>query len=556
MKKYKAAYSSQSTKLNEETLLFKPLAPKPNAIKVTLGFPNTYTIGITSLGFQVIWASLAQREDVDVRRVFTDVKEKLHRKSHLFGVSLSWELDAPNILNLLEKQNIPLWSNERDEEDPIVFGGGPVLTANPEPLAPFFDVILLGDGEELLPIFLEAIKTYTGLPRYQVLCELSKIPGIYIPILYEPKYSSDGELINIEPVEQDIPQSIRKQTWRGKNLCHSTVITPNSAWPNIHMVEVVRSCPELCRFCLASYLTLPFRTPSIEEGLIPAIEKGLQATKRIGLLGASITQHPEFSDLLEWFNQDKYRDIRLSLSSVRASTVNSKLTNLLVKYGSKSITIAIESGSERIRKVINKKLLEEEIFAAAKYTHEAGLSGLKLYGMVGLPTEENCDVELTADLLLRLKQATKGLRLTLGISAFVPKSHTPFQWMGFSKDAKKRLQLLNKKLRSNNIETRPESLGFSIIQTLISRSDRRLAPVIEAIYKNPNQNIGTWKKAYIAAYKGEITQSKNLSSTNIMPHWEEIIYNTWEDSKILPWNHIHGPLTKNQLLNHKNISFN
>ncbi len=224
-----------------------------------------------------------------------------------------------------------------------------MLTANPEPLAPFFDVILMGDGEELLPNFIDEINQNKGNKREEILRNLSQVPGIYIPSLYTPKYSMDGQLIDIEPKEANIPKTIKKQTWNGGNLCHSSVITPNSAWPNIHMVEVVRSCPELCRFCLASYLTLPFRSASLEENLIPAVIKGLQATKRIGLLGASVTQHPQFSDLLDWLNQDQFDDVRLSISSIRAATVNAKITNILSKRGSKSLTIAIESGSKRIR---------------------------------------------------------------------------------------------------------------------------------------------------------------------------------------------------------------
>ena len=259
-----------------------------------MAFPNCYSVGITSLGYQVIWSTLAKRNDVDVRRIFTDQKETPHKTTDLFGISLSWELDGPVLLDLLEQQNIPLWNHQRDNEDPIVFGGGPVLTANPEPFAPFLDVVLLGDGENLLPLFIEKLLENRQLNRSEQLQALAQMEGIYIPSLYSPEYNHSGELISIEPINSNIPASIKKQTWEGNKLSYSKVITPEAAWPNIHMVEVVRSCPELCRFCLASYLTLPFRSASIEDGLIPAIEKGLQATNRIGLLGASVTQHRNF----------------------------------------------------------------------------------------------------------------------------------------------------------------------------------------------------------------------------------------------------------------------
>ena len=163
--------------------------------------------------------------------------------------------------------------------------------------------------------------SYTKTCRPERLRQLAQVPGVYVPALYAPRYGADGELVAVEPTEADVPATVAKQTWRGNTLSHSTVITPEAAWPSIHMVEVVRSCPELCRFCLASYLTLPFRTQSLDDSLIPAVEKGLTATQRLGLLGASVTQHPQFADLLQWLDQDHFEGTRVSVSSVRAATV-------------------------------------------------------------------------------------------------------------------------------------------------------------------------------------------------------------------------------------------
>jgi radical SAM superfamily enzyme YgiQ (UPF0313 family) len=359
---------------------------------------------------------------------------------------------------------------------------------------------------------------------------------VYVPSLYAPRYGSDGQLLGVEPIEAGIPASIDKQTWRGNTLSHSTVITPEAAWPSIHMVEVVRSCPELCRFCLASYLTLPFRTPSLDDGLIPAVEKGLGATQRLGLLGASVTQHPQFGDLLQWLDQDRFESTRVSVSSVRAATVTPELGRILAKRGSKSLTIAIESGSERMREVVNKKLATEEIYAAARYAKEGGLSGLKLYGMAGLPSETEADIEATAELLLQLKQATPGLRLSLGVSTFVPKAHTPFQWQGVRPEAEKRLKLLGKRLKPKGIELRPESYGWSVIQALLSRSDRRLAPVIAAV-RGRHEKLGGWKQAYREA-------------ETPLPPWEDVIHQSWEAERVLPWEHLNGPLPKATLRKH------
>ena len=523
--------------------------PEPGALRTVLAFPSTYSVGITSLGYQVVWATLAQRPDVDVRRLFTDQGDPGHRDPELFGLSLSWELDGPVLLDLLERQRIPLWSHQRGDGDPIVFGGGPVLTANPEPLAPFFDVVLLGDGEQLLPAFIEALLERRHAPRAERLHALAQVPGVYVPSLYAPRYSPEGELLAIEPLETTIPATVAKQTWRGNTLSHSTVITPEAAWPSIHMVEVARSCPELCRFCLASYLTLPFRTASLDDGLIPAVETGLKATQRLGLLGASVTQHPQFADLLSWLDQERFEGTRVSVSSVRAATVTPQLAEILTKRGSKSLTIAIESGSERLRRVVNKKLSREEIFAAARYAKEGGLSALKLYGMAGLPTEEEADIESTAELLLALKRAVPGLRLSLGVSTFVPKAHTPFQWQGVRPEAEKRLKLLAKRLKPKGIELRPESYGWSVIQALISRSDRRLAPVIAAA-RGQHDSLGGWKKAYRAVLAGDAPLIDPAQSV-LPPPWEQVVHGNWSEQRVLPWEHLEGPLPKGTLQRHR-----
>ncbi|MBE9154831.1 radical SAM protein [Cyanobium sp. LEGE 06113] len=518
-----------------------------------LAFPSSYSVGITSLGYQVVWASLARRIDVDVRRLFTDQGDPPHGRSRgrgaaldLFGLSLSWELDGPVLLDLLEQERIPIWASERGDTDPIVFGGGPVLTANPEPLAPFFDAVLLGDGELLLPAFIEALQACRQAPRAERLARLAQVPGIYVPSLYRPEYAPDGTLLGVRPLAPGLPERVAKQTWQGNTLSHSMVVTPEAAWPSIHMVEVVRSCPELCRFCLASYLTLPFRTPSLDDGLIPAVEAGLAVTQRLGLLGASVTQHPQFAELLQWLDGDRFEGTRVSVSSVRAATVTPELGRILAKRGSKSLTIAIESGSERMRELVNKKLATEEIFAAARYAREGGLSGLKLYGMAGLPTETEADIEATADLLLQLKKATPGLRLSLGVSTFVPKAHTPFQWQGVRPEAEQHLKRLAKRLRPKGVELRPESYGWSVIQALLSRSDRRLAPVIAAA-RGSHESLGGWKRAYRAVLADTVQRPAGLP---LPPAWDAVVHATWEPGRVLPWDHLDGPLSQAVLAEH------
>ncbi len=520
-----------------EKRLFTPVGPSDRAIPLIFAFPNEYSVGITSLGYQVVWAMLAQRADIDVSRLFTDASEPLPAQAELMGFSLSWELDYVNVLSLLESQQIALRTQERTDDDPLVFGGGPVLTANPEPFAAFFDVILLGDGETLLDDFLDAYQQVRGKTRMAQLKALAQVPGVYVPALYEVVYQAvDGPIAAILPIDSDVPATVQKQTYRGNVLSASTVVTEKAAWENIFMVEVVRSCPEMCRFCLASYLTLPFRAASMEASLIPAIESGLQATRRLGLLGASITQHPEFEALLDYLNQPQYDDVRVSMSSVRTNTVNQKLAETLVNHGARSITIAIESGSQRVRDIVNKKLDADEILAAAQQAKAGGLKALKLYGMAGVPGETQGDLAQTADLMIQLKKQTPGLRLTLGCSTFVPKSHTPFQWYGVSRQSEKRLKFLQKQLRPCGIDFRPESYSWSVIQALISRGDRRLSDLLE-LTRGYGDTLGSYRRAF-KTLKGQL------------PPLDFYVFEQWPTDRVLPWDHLAGPLPKATLVKH------
>ncbi len=521
----------------EERLLFAPATPDVGAIQTIFAFPNEYTVGITSLGYQIVWATLALRPDIEVGRLFTDIHESLPRTPELLGFSFSWELDYVNILNLLESLEVPIWATKRTDSHPIVFGGGPVFTANPEPFADFFDVILLGDGENLIDNFINAFKEVRTADRKTKLRHLAQVPGVYVPSLYEVTYLDAAEGIqSIYPIDPAIPSVVEKQTYRGNTLSASTVVTSKAAWENIYMVEVVRSCPEMCRFCLASYLTLPFRTASLEASLIPAIDRGLAVTNRLGLLGASVTQHPEFEVLLDYLNQPKYDGVRLSLASVRTNTVTVKLAEILTKRDSKSVTIAVESGSDRLRKIVNKKLTNEEIIQAAINAKTGGLKGIKLYGMAGIPGEEMEDLEATVAMLRAVKKAAPGLRLTFGCSTFVPKSHTPFQWFGVNKDAEKRLKFLDKELRKLGLEFRPESYNWSVIQGLLSKGDRRLSKLLELV-RHYGDTLGSYRRAF-----------KELRGH--LPDMDFYVFQEWELDRVLPWSHLQGPLPEATLKKH------
>ena len=529
-----------------EHLLFEPTTPDHDAVNIVFAFPNTYTVGITSLGYQGVWANLATRSQINVSRWFTDAHEDLPRQIEILGFSFSWELDYVNILAALKKFEIPIDTCDRADEHPLVFGGGPVLTANPEPFAAWFDIVLLGDGEELIGNFLNAYQEVRYASRQEKLRHLATIDGIYVPSLYAVTYTSDdGAIASILPIDSDIPATIHKQTYKGNTLSASTVVTEKAAWESIFMVEVVRSCPEMCRFCLASYLTLPFRTASLESSLMPAIAKGLEVTKRLGLLGASITQHPEFDTLLDYLAQPQFDDIRLSLASVRTNTLTEKLARILSTRDSRSVTIAIESGSERLREIINKKLKNDEISQAAINAQAGGLKSLKLYGMAGVPMENDHDIEQTIEMLISLRKIAPKLKLTFGCSTFVPKAHTPWQWQGVSTTAEKKMQYFRKKLLPKGIDFRPESYKDSIIQAMISRGDRRLTKLLRLACSYSDGDVpsdGSYRRAF-----------KELRGQ--LPPLAWYVHEDWDVNQVLPWQHLRSALPVETLIKHRETSF-
>lgn len=523
----------------EQWLVSRPAA-QPDAIRTLWAFPNTYSVGITSLGYQWVWALLLARPDLRVHRLFTDCYEDRGGRPELLGFSVSWELDYVHILDLLEWLDIPFQASERQAHHPLVFGGGPVLSANPEPYADFFDVVLLGDAEVVLGAFIDAYQGMRGQDRDSQLQHLAQVPGLYVPQAYTVSYSDPtGPVAAIQPLGC-APATVARQVYRGNTLATSTVVTPQAAWENIYLVEVVRSCPEMCRFCLASYLTLPFRSADLGEGLIPAIERGLEVTNRIGLLGASVTQHPEFPELLAHLGRPDYDHVRLSLASVRASTVTLELAETLARRGSQSLTIAVESGSERLRQVINKKLDQAAIHQAAQLAQAGGLKGLKLYGMVGLPTETEADLEETIQLLTDLRRLAPRLRLTLGCSTFVPKAQTPFQWQGVDPQAEKRLQRLSRPAGRLGVEFRPESYRDSLIQALLSRGDRRLNPLLR-LTRHYGNSLGSYRRAF-----------KELRGQ--LPPLEHYVHACWDRGDTLPWQHLTGTLTQSLLTKHHDLA--
>lgn len=463
---------------DEKTLTKIPVKHR-DAIPFVLAFPNTYSIGMSSLGYQTAWKLFNQDENVKVFRWFTDVQENV--KPSYIGFSFSWELDYKNIFSILEKNNIPLHSKDRGEDDPIVFCGGQVPNANPEPFYGNFDFFFIGDLEATVKDFIQKIIEIKNLKREEKLNELSKLAQ-------------------------------KKQISRN-TFAYSSILTENTVWPNVFLVEVVRSCPELCKFCLASYGSLPFRTPNVKDSLIPIIDFGLKHTNKIGLLGASVTQHPQFEELLDYLLTKK--EINVQIASVRADTISKKIADGLHKLGTKSVTMAVETGSERLRDTINKKVNNETIINSIQTIYDAGFSSIKLYGMVGLPSETEDDLNQTVDFLKKVKLKNKTKKLIWSSSVFVPKFQTPFQWFGVDKNANEKLKYLAKELHKIGVDFRAESYKWAKIQALISRGNKSINKILEDAYSY-GSSLGSFKKA--------IRENKEINS-------DYFIFKDWEVKK-------------------------
>lgn len=516
----------------EKFLIPRPLKTR-SEFSVAWFYPNTYTVGMAGLGYQLVFRLLDSDEDIEVLRGFTDMEEPGIGGASIFGFTFSWELDYANIVSILRKHNIPVSAKDRDESHPLIFGGGPVLTANPEPFADIFDIVLLGDAEIAVPSFLTAYreaKKYST--RREQLLNLANADGIYIPQFYDVEYQDnerqgDGPIQSITPNVGGVPATPRKKVFAPPPdyVAHSIVLSPETAWGNMFLVEVVRSCPQECRFCLASFLTRPFRATNV-DALIDAIELGLKHTNKIGLLGPSVTEHPKFDEIARRLRGRD--DLSLSIASVRADTLTEEILSTLVSLGQKSVTIAIESGSERLRSIMKKNLTEVEILQAVSMVEAAGLESIKFYGIAGLPHETQEDLDETVRLLTQLKKKHKRLRFVFGISSFVPKAQTPFQWNGRDKNCGKKLEYVRKHLSKIGIDVRPESHNWSDIQALLSRGDRRLHPILKAVEENSG-NLGAWKKAIKEARQNTIA----------MPDVRDFyIFRDIPKEETLPWSHL------------------
>lgn len=479
---------------------------------VALIFPNTYQVGMTNLGFHAVYRIINSRDDYVCERVFLpDSSDKKENRIssiesgaplHNFDIaafSISFENDYLNILEILKKSGIPLYADQRDRSHPLVAGGGVACFLNPEPLAPFFDLFFIGEGEFILPEFMDSFSP--DAKRKDLLEKLaSTVRGIYVPSLYDISYRHNGKIDSVKN-HSGAPEKIQRiYTPDISDFDTSSVIsTPETAFGDTFLTEISRGCPHGCRFCSAGYIYRPPRFRNI-SAISDTIKKGAESSSRIGLVGAAITDHPDINRICRLSRES---GMEITFSSIRADGVTPELIEVIAESGARSITVAPDAGSERLRRVINKRLREEEILNAVGVAVNSGIQNIKLYYMIGLPTETDNDIEEIISLTKRIKSVfleksrPKGKMgdITVGLSSFVPKPATPFQWEEMQKPSvlKKKIARIHKETgKIPNVHVHADPPKWSYIQAVFARGDRRAARLLE----NGLNNNGNWPKTF------------------------------------------------------------
>lgn len=504
-----------------EKHLYKQLINKNSKYNVWMAFPGIYSFSMSSLGYLWICKNIDMLEDVNLERVCTDTKttKMMSKDIDLIGFSFSFDLDFLNVFKMLEKYKIPFKACDRDESQPLIFGGGPVLSSNPEPYADFFDFIIIGDGEGVNIEAVKVCKENKGKPKLEILEKLSTIEGIYVPSIEQGK---------VKKVSCDLSD------------CISTpILSEKSFFKNTYIIEIARGCSNRCGFCLASYLNLPQRFVNYEK-VIESIDLGLKNTNKLAILGALISAHPRFENICKYIYEkvQENPEIELSVSSLRADAIEPEVIKTLVACGQKNTTIAIEAGSDRLRKVINKNLTEDQILNTVKVAEENGLKGLKIYAMIGLPTETQDDLKEMVELVKKIKKAHKGFSLGFSFSTFVPKPHTPFQWCEREGTAslEKKQNYLKKEFHKLGVKANFTSPKWDYYQTLLSRGGRELSEYVLNVYKHGG-NIGAFKSAL-----------KDFAKSMKIKDADSLVLNEISIAEQLPWDFIEVPPGKDFLV--------
>lgn len=496
--------------MKNETFLYERKPFKNGNINVRIAFPGVYNLGMSSLGFLSVFKIYDTHENVNAERIFTDTKdtELYSQYIDIFAFSVSFELDFLQIFKILDKFSIPFRACDRDDSYPLISGGGPVLSCNPEPYAPIFDYIEIGDAENTTKKVIEAVKNSKDLTKRQKLHKLSEIPGVYVPSLCEfvegKGMMKDGE-----------PYFVEKSTAKLEKCLATPILTPNTYFKNMYIIETGRGCPQKCNFCATSFLNSPFR-PCPKNEIYDCIETGLKHTNKIAFLGAAVAAHPNFEEICDFMYKKAEKDetLELGVSSLRADFVSDNVARTLVKCGQKHATIALEAGNDKLRNLINKNLTDEQIFSTVEIMARNGFRGVKIYAMTGLPGETEDDVKDLIECAKKIKQIKKGFDVVYTLSDFVPKAHTPFWFAPFenTKSLEKKSEFIKKEMHKAGITARCSSPDWSAIQALISRGDRRLCEYLIQVYAKGG-NKGAFKSV-----------RKEFEKEKYITDFDEIIY--------------------------------
>ena len=502
--------------------------PHGGRIRIALAFPNTYWVGMSNLGFQTTYRLFNDHDDIVCERFFLPPKQQLAEhvanrtpvltlesqtpvgEFDVIAFSVSFEWDYVNVLTLLRLAGVPRYAAERNERHPLVVIGGAVTFVNPEPLAPFADVIAAGEGEALIPAFVRA--NAAACDRADLLRHLAAERGFYVPGFYEPQYAADGTLAGYTVLPTMLPTAVpaapfpvRKAALRTTEAVDppaTSIFTPETEFGSRLLVEVVRGCANLCRFCWAGYNYLPVRAFPADR-ILELAAAARRYSSRVGLVSIALCDHPDIDRILARLHEMGYS---ISPASLRLDDLTESIVKVLHESGERTITIAPETGSDRLRRVINKTVTNDEILDRAELIFASGIENLKLYYMIGLPTETDEDLVAIRDLTLQLRERmmkaarAKGQvgKIVGSVNPLVPKPGTAYQWLpmedpGLVEKKIKRLRSLMAGI--DNVYINIKSERHSYYQALLSLGDRRVAPAIEAAERNGQQ----WRAAVAEA---------------------------------------------------------
>jgi radical SAM superfamily enzyme YgiQ (UPF0313 family) len=516
-------------------------------LRVALAFPNTYFVGMSNLGLQTVYQWFNADERVVCERVFLPGKQELASAStrrepfvtiesqtpvadfDVFAFSVSFEWDYTNIVTMLRLAGLEPRADRRHARDPLVVIGGAVTFVNPEPLAPFADVIAAGEAELLVPALIDAFAEEGSGDRPSLLRQLSQARGFYIPSLYDVTYAGPGRITAITPkAGSGAPAVVSKAAVKAAERLDppsTRIFTPDTEFGSRLLIEVVRGCANLCRFCWAGYNYLPVR-PFSTERILEIARAARPHSDRIGLVSIALCDHPDIELILNALVDMGYG---ISPASLRLDDLTETIVTLLRKSGERSITIAPETGSDRLRRVINKTVTNEQILDKADLIFRSGIENLKLYYMIGLPTETDEDLVAIRDLTLQIRERMIGAarargtigRIVASVNPLVPKPGTTYQWMPMtdSREIDRKIERLRALVgETENVYFNIKSERHSYYQGLLSLGDRRVADVIELAERNGHN----WRAAVAeTGIDGDAYLYRDRSGDDFLP-WQII----------------------------------